>query len=76
MHSILGVEELVRMFGVDKPLEEGGRSINLKCERGPELFLVADEDELLCTEAAQERLVFLDLSGFVNDDTIYLHFLD
>ena len=70
VHAVLRVQKAVRVLSFNKPTEHTCGSLNFEAECWAKLFLVTDEDDLLCVLCCQECFVFLDHRGFVHDNTL------
>ena len=68
MHSVLGVQEVEGVPGLNESREERSRPINSEGVRRSELFLVADKDYLFRVDCSEEGFILFDHRSFIHDN--------
>lgn len=69
MHAILRIQEVVGVPSLNQSREERSRPLDVERVGRAELFLIADQDDLLGVDRRQKRLILLDHGCLVHYDT-------
>lgn len=72
VHSILNIEEAVRMSSLNKASVERRWPFNFEGVGWPKLLLVTDKDYLLCVNTAKESLILFHHGRLIHDDSFKL----